>query len=211
MSLTGNQPVYQRAQYPITGVEARQMIGEGETHSLRIAGVREQAEKAAHSLANRVIPRAIPVRAGVSEAGNRTVDNFRIQFPDRLVSQTALGQSTGAEVLDKHIRSSEKSQQDIPAFILTNVECDAPLVPIETAKSRGVKSVAPTPKGISFSRLFNLDDIGAQIGQHRTGKWPGDIARHFDNTNSLKRVIHFITPDRRLASEYKNLTDDNRG
>src|SRR5947209_8785446 len=112
---------------------------------------------------------------------------------------------------ESHARRTEKSQQDIPAFILTNVECDAPLVPIETAKSRGVKSVAPTPKGISFSRLFNLDDIGAQIGQHRTGKWPGDIARHFDNTNSLKRVIHFITPDRRLASEYKNLTDDNRG
>src|SRR5438093_13419923 len=102
----------------------------------------------------------------MSEAGNRTVDNFRIQFPDRLVSQSALGQSTGAEVLDKHIRSSEKFQQDIPAFILTNSECDASLVPIETAKSRGVKSVDPTEQGISCARLFNLDDISAQFGQH---------------------------------------------
>ena len=54
-------------------------------------------------------------------------------------------------------------------------------------RSGAIDKWRPPLSGIVAVRLFDLDDLGAQIGQDLTGKWSGYAVAEFDHDNALKR------------------------
>src|SRR5262249_42905719 len=75
VSLSGSVAVAQRRQYPDAAVEAREQVGERNAdllwQALRFAG---QAHDATHGLDQAVVTGAFRIGSGLSEAGDRAVD-----------------------------------------------------------------------------------------------------------------------------------------
>src|SRR5262249_4410049 len=134
LALAGLEPVHQRAQDAVAGVNAREMIGEGYAHALRLLWIGAQAEEPAHRLPYGIVAGPVAIRPGLAEARDRTINDFGIQRPDGVVPHAALLQRAGAEILNEHIRAGRELDKNLPRIVLADVERQAFLVAVEAAE-----------------------------------------------------------------------------
>ena len=103
--------------------------------SSRIAG---DAHQAAFSLHHSIIASLALPRAGLSESGDRAVDQTRVRRRQRGVVKSQLGQRAGAEVLHDDVGARQQPVQDLPSFRVLEIEGDALLVAVDAQEIRAL-------------------------------------------------------------------------
>src|ERR1043166_370703 len=190
LSFAGLEPVHQRAQDAVAGVNAGKMVGEGDAHTLRLLWIGTQTQQAAHRLPYRVVAGPVAIRPRLTEARDRAINDFWIQRPDRFIAHAAPLERAGPEVFDDDIRAGRELEKNLPRGVLSNVECQAFLVAVEAAKIGRVKIVAPAPERIALAGLLELHDVRAHIGEQQPGERPRHVARDLNHPYTLQRAAH---------------------
>ena len=132
----------------------------------RFAG---NAHQTAHALGDEVEPAAPPVGIREAETGDHAIDEAGVGLLEGVVADTEPVQGAGTEVLDQHVGMRGEPAQDLLAVCGLKVEGDAPLVPVHHHEGSGFIGDLRwhrTARIISAGYLLDLDDVGAEVGQH---------------------------------------------
>ena len=116
------------------------------------------------------------------------------------VVEAELLQAADLEVLNQHIGTRRKPPHDLPSALGGEIGDDRALATIagveirrRTLASGPDEGRAPATRIIAL-RAFDLDDVGAEIGQGLTDPGAGQDARELDHPDSGKRAHAFGEP-----------------
>jgi hypothetical protein len=136
----GGVAMAQRRQDRGHGVHAGEQVGDGDADLLRPAagrvvgdlGARRagDAHQPAHALDRVVVAGAVAVRAGLAEAGDRAVDQARVEREQRGRVEAVAGHVADLEVLDQDIRAHRHRPHQRRAFGRGQVDRDRALVAV---------------------------------------------------------------------------------
>src|SRR6185437_3780532 len=147
-----------------------------------------QAQEAAQPLPDDVVARPLRVRPVPPHARDRAIDQARIELREPRIADAELVGDTGTEILDEHIGVGDELLDDGTALRVAQIEGEAALAAIEGAIHRRVAAaLIPAAKRIATFRVFDLDDLGAEIGEELSGIGPGDETRRLDHAIAGKR------------------------
>ena len=111
----------------------------------------------------------IGMRSFGAVAGNRDVDDLRVDLFQVLIAEAVLLRGAGAEVLAEDIGAGHELVQDLPCLRGFHVQRDtlhAPVVGFEIGAGQAGKHAGGAGV-VAFARHLDLDHLGAQIGhQH---------------------------------------------
>src|SRR6185369_15880085 len=121
-------------------------------------GLARHAHDAAHALRDDVEAAFLPVGAGLAEAGNRRIDDARVDFLDRLVVDAELFGDARPEILDDDVGRGGEFHKYFLALRLLHVERDALLVAIEHRKAIAlvVDLGLEAARAVAFGKSFDL-------------------------------------------------------
>ena len=161
-------------------IHARHQVGGGDTHLLRPAAgqvvpLAGDAHDAAHGLRNQIVAGAARVGPRLAEAGDRTVDEARVERRKGGVVEAVLGEAAHFVVLDEDIGACGEPLDHRLPFGRGDVEGDRALPPVGRHVVGGIGGLGParvaeeggTPgsRVIARTRPLDLDHVGAEIGQ----------------------------------------------
>ena len=109
---SGAAALEQRAEHAVRRVDAGDRIRERRTEKARTVGIDDDAEKAAQRLRDRVVARAIRVRAARAEAADRAVDELWIEILQPLPPGAESLGGAGTEVLDVDVGARDQIVED---------------------------------------------------------------------------------------------------
>ena len=109
--------------------------------------------------------------AGLAIAGDRAIDDLRIDRPQRFVTNSQLVAHPRPEALDDDVGSTRQTQEYLTALRLLEVEPQPTLVAVDAAKedADAVRTLTHDTCVVAGRVIFDLDDVGAQIGQMQSG------------------------------------------
>ena len=114
--------------------------------------------------------------------------SFGLSFEKLFVVQTQALPRRRAEVFDQDICGLQQLEQNLPAFFLAQIECDAFLISIERAETWPVTfvfGVAAAMRVASIGQL-DFDDLAAQVAEQAAGVRPGDMAANLNANSSFE-------------------------
>ena len=200
---TGGVACSQRRLNGYNAVEAGKNIGERHAGflrwAIRLAG---DVHQAAHTLNDEVIPRPGSVRATLTEAGNRAIDNSGIDGGDACEIEAVLGEPADLEVFYNNIGIGRQRSHTVSPFLRRKVDNAGSLAAIRGMKIRGITAaVAALDKRrapgacVVATRAFHLQYIGAEIGEYLSGPRPGEDTCKLKDANASQRCItHRLSP-----------------
>src|ERR1019366_8673907 len=150
--------------------------------------------------------------AGLPEDGGRRHDEIRIAAAKFAITELQLVEHAGREAFEHHVGPLREAHHELAALRIANVERDASLAGVQIVIAhrafRPRASVLEWAEGahrIDAARAFNLDDIGAEIGEiasaHRADHHPTEI----EDVNSFKRRRHLDLLNYRVREERLDL------
>src|SRR5208282_5241958 len=148
-----------------------------------------------------VVAHEVAVRAVLSVASNRAVDDFRAADRERLVVDSQPLGDAGTILLYDHIGALRETKKDLPAGTALQVQRDRFLVAVKRVEWRpaegsrgalrtGLAGLFGAAPGGS-TRLFNLDDVGAQVAENHRAKWTRRKFREVEHLDSGKRRLRW--------------------
>ena len=169
-----------------------------------------QAHQAAHRLDHVVVAGAFGVGPGLAEAGDRAIDERGVDRLQACEIEPVFLQCARLEVLNNDLTFSGKFANQFSAFGLRKVDRYRTLVAVGGEVIGGVALRAirmrgegrtPGARVVSRARLFNLDDVGAQIAENLRRPRPSEHAGKIEHAHAGEaglrdgRVCHQITCD----------------
>ena len=145
-----------------------------------VSGPAGQAHQPGHALGQDVVTgqRRALARA---EPADRAVDDGGVAGGDAVVVQAETGQPAGLEVLDEDVRPVGQLAGYRVVALVGQVQGDRPLVAVDPEEVRAdvaAQGWHPLP-GVVAGRALDLDNVGAEVGQHhrrvRPGQHPGEV------------------------------------
>ena len=136
---------------------------------------------------HRRIGRQFRRRPGLAVAGDRAVDQFRIERVQRSVIELQPPHHAGTKILDQHVGVRDQPANGFDPLRRFQIEHQAVLADIELAEG-GAAIIAHRragPHRLAFGG-FDLDDFGAHIGEHARAVRAGDRGRKIDNAQAGK-------------------------
>ena len=117
--------------------------------------------------------------SGLSEAGDRGVDDVGFDLFDVLEGQAELRSDPRPEVLDHHIAGADEVKQLRMLLGILEIGLDGAFAPVERREIRRSRVGEGTQVTgvITVARHFDLEDLGALIGEHGGGIEAGQHAR----------------------------------
>src|SRR5262249_53669348 len=141
----------------------------------------------AHGLGDKVVARALGVGPVLAEAGDRTVDQPRVQRVEALPVEAVLLQSADLEVLDQDVGLRRQAADDRRAFRTCKINGYGAFVAIARevvgalAAAGVVRALepgrAPGAGVVAAPGLFDLDHVSAEVGEDLGAPRPGQDAR----------------------------------
>jgi hypothetical protein len=112
--------------------------------------------------------RPAAIRASVTKAGNRGIDQAWIQRRKCCVIHLHVSHHTGFEILDNDVSLFGHGANQFKAFRLPKVDRQATLVAVnaEVIDADALLKRAPASHHLAVWRWFDFDDIGPEIGQN---------------------------------------------
>src|ERR1700756_2968491 len=104
------------------------MIGKRNPHTLRLTGIGEETQKAASRLADGVITRHVTIRPLRPKAGDRTINNLKIDLLDIVITQAAFVHDSGTKVLYHYVGIAHQFEGDVTPFVGPQIQRYAFLV-----------------------------------------------------------------------------------
>ena len=155
------------------------------------------AHQAAHRLKDRVIAGARRVGPGLAEAGHRAIDDAGIDGADRFVIELVALEIADLEILHHDVAGFRQLADDLLAFRLGDVDGDRFLAAVGAQIERvvvvllalGIDQIgrAEGARVVAAAGPFDLDHLGAEIGQHLRRQRPGQHARQIKNFDARER------------------------
>jgi len=169
------RPGQQRERGAERAVQAGDVVGHRHRDARgRPVLVASEVAQAAHRLANDAVAGALAVGPVLAKAADAHHHQARVALRELLVAQAPLLQAAGAEVLHHHVAARSELGGDPLALRAAQVDADHRLV----AENAGgverhlVVALAHGAHRVAF-RGFDLDHLGAEVGQQATAERPG--------------------------------------
>src|SRR4029453_2127705 len=160
------------------GGEIEERHAGADRRAARLAG---DGHDAAEGLHQRLVAGAVLARAGASERRDRAVHQPRVDRRQLVVAQAEGLHRAGPEVLDQDVGAGDHALEDRHALRRLEVERHVPLVAVDDQERRGLPVLVRRPRArlVAARGVFDLDDVGAEIGQEhaaeRAGQHPGEV------------------------------------
>jgi hypothetical protein len=123
-----------------------------------------------------------------------------------LVVEAVLDAPRGEQVRDEDLRAIDHAQQRVAGLGAREVEPDRALALVVHVEGRTLGEVRLVARELRAAvavdlaaRQLDLHDVGAQVGQQRSGGGHGDEARHLDDANTSERCVHGETSAPRIT------------
>src|SRR4030095_4851249 len=142
------------------------------TASARFAG---NADHAALSLEYEVERGAVAVWAVLAESRDRAIDDARVAFARRFVSESKASERADAIVFQHDVAFFDQAEKQFLAFRALEIDDDPPLVSMQAHEVGGFAARqrdAPAARNVACARRLELDHLRAEIGKHRRAEWP---------------------------------------
>ena len=179
--------VPQRQQDAVHRVEPGEVVGNRHPDPRRRAvRMPRHVHQAALGLDDGIVPGQVPLRAGLSVAGDRAVDEARVAGRDRVVAEAQLRQAARPEVLDQHVRRVDQTAEHVGAGVGLQIDGEALLAAVQ-AEKEGAPPVPERRPGagvVALGRLLDLDDLGAHVAEHHRAVGTGEDARQVEHPES---------------------------
>jgi len=166
-------------------------------------GFAGDAHQAGHSLDEEVVTRALPIRARLTESGDRAVDESGVVGAERRVIQAVFFEPADLEVLDDDIALSSERSHDLLALGLGEVDRYRALSAIGAKEVRGIargpirvdagpccERGAPAAGIVTGSGSLDLDHAGAEIREGLPRPGAREDAAELEHANLAQRCRH---------------------
>lgn len=209
LAAAGRVPALDRGQDTDGGVQSGQDVGDCDRGFHRsatrlVVGFAVDAHEAAFALKDEVIARAVRIWAIPAVAGDRAIDEARVDVAEVLVRKPVAGEVADFVVLDENVRLLRQFAHDLPALRIGQIDCNRAFVAVRRRKIRGIGRVVarfvryprwpPVTGVVAEPRAFDLDNVRAEIGQHlrapRACQHPGQV----QHQQPRKRSCHVASP-----------------
>ncbi|MNN06385.1 hypothetical protein D3C81_1191750 [compost metagenome] len=180
-------------QHGLRGVHAGHQVHHGHAElQRRRVGFAIERHQPGFALDHQVIAGTLGLGAAAVVAGNRAVDQPGLDGLELFVAQAQLLGAAGLEVVDDHVELRQQVVDDLHAFLALQVQRDRPLVAVHAVEVRGLglaDAHAPVARIVAASGVLDLDDFGAEVGQHLAAQRAGEHARQIEYAYPLKREV----------------------
>ena len=132
----------------------------------------------------------------MAEAGDRAIDEARIDLAEAGVVEAVFRQTASLEVLDHDIGALGEAAHDVAPLGTLEIHRQRLLAAVAGMEIGGVEPFAifageerrpPAARVVAGAGALDLDDLGAEIGQRLARPGPGEDAREFKNFQSGER------------------------
>ena len=196
LALAGAVAVMQRGQRADRrvqrGIAVDDRGGGAERLPDRLAG---QGHQPAHRLAQRIEGRAVAIGAVLAEARDRAEDDVRLQLAQPFVAEAHLVHDPGAEILQDDVGGLDQRGEDLLAALVAQIEAEAFLAAVV---DREIDALAAHQRrrlaGFLAAQLFDLDDLGAEVGEDHAAARAGLIPRQFEHPHAFEGSAHRRLP-----------------
>ena len=127
--------------------------------------------------------------------GDRAIDQARIGRSDRGIVKIKFLHHPAGEILDHHIRLGNELAGHLQRLRSGKVERDAPLVAVEAEIGGALAadfSVLEVPRVVAAVGVFDLDDLGTEVGQRLRAGGPGHDAGEIHHQQSVESRRHTL-------------------
>ena len=183
----GALALVERAQDAVAGIHAAGIVGDGRAADLRLVGIEQQARHAAQRQRDVVVGRPRAVGAGCAEAGDRAVDQPRVRGVQHVPSDAEPLHHAGAVVLQHDVGARDELEQDLAPRVGAQVELHALLAAVEGDEVRAVGVATEVAERVAAGR-FDLEHVGAEIGEHHAGERRGDDRAQFEHAHAFEHL-----------------------
>ncbi len=181
----------QRGEDRLRRIHAGEHVDRGHAELQRsLAGFAVGGHHAGLALDDQVVawPFGLGREAGV--AGDRAVHQPGIELGQLFVAQAQLFRTADLEVLDHHVAARGQLAGQLQARFALQVQRDRALVAVGAVEVRGIARAdaqAPVAGVIAAGRVFDLDDVGAEVGQRHRAHRPRQHARQVQYPHAGQR------------------------
>ncbi len=133
------------------------------------------------------LPRA---RARRAEARERGDHEARVAGAQHVGPQPFGRHPPGAEVFDHGVGAIDETQEDLASLRRADIERDRALAAVGILEGeRGLAFLRGTiAEVVAGARALDLDDVGAEVGENRGRKRPGDYPAEIEDANSFEHA-----------------------
>src|ERR687895_2042466 len=165
-------------------------VGDGDAHLGGTAtGLPGHPHEAGHALRHDVEAGPVAVRAGLAETADGAVEDVRSYVPYGLVADPEAVHHAGTEVLDDQVAVPRHPQKGGPATGVLEVHRHAALAAVGHRErvALAVDLGGESSRIVPGAGLFQLDDVGPQLGENHRAIGPGQEAGEIQNLEPLER------------------------
>ena len=126
------------------------------------------------------------IRTARAEPAQRAGHQARVEVRETCVVKPHRGQHARPVVLDQHVAPLDQPRQRGAALVAAQVEGQRLLVAVERGEIPGepVADDALAAQRVALPRGFDLDHLGAHVGEHHRAERPGQDTRQVDDPDS---------------------------
>ena len=171
---------------PERAVQARpRVVGDEVQGNGRLAvGLADEAEHAGQRQVVHVVGRIVAVGAVLTEAGERAVDDARVEGADGLVVGAQPLHDARPEALHDDVGVRGQLPEDRLALGGLHVEGHAALVAVD--EGEGGPPLRLGVAGLAVAGRLDLEDVGAHVGEHHAGHLRRRHAGHFEDLDPVE-------------------------
>ena len=211
LPLPGHGAVIERGQDCLGRIHAGDEIGDGDAEAQRLTlGGAGDGHQPAFGLHDEIIARPVGQRPVAAIAGDRAMDDPRVERPQGFIIEAEALQGFGHEILDDDIGAAHQLAHQLGPARARHVEGDRLLVAIDREVIGGDAAHAgrrPFPGLIAALGRLHLPDLGAQIGQGHGAPWPRQHPGEIEDLDAFQGGAHAPSPRvqcRRLNFAWRN-------
>lgn len=178
-----------RREHALVGEHAAQRVAEGQRGSRwRPTAESVQGSHPADGLRHRGVPRPLAVRPGLAVRGHPREDEAGIALGQHVIAESPSFQGPGSEALHHHVGGVGRTQEQLTAFVLAQIQRHATLV----ARVHGPEVVTvlfglpPFAERIGPVRRLDLDDVCAVVGQQTAAERPRDQGAELEHPQAVQ-------------------------
>lgn len=163
--------VIQRSADGEAGIQTAEQVTNGHTGTgwarCRPAG---DAHAAAHSLADEVVAGTIGIGAILAKAGDRSINQARIQLFALFIAEAQTAHNTGTVVFQQYISALYQFAEQFFSVLCFEVDGNTALIAVQILEIHAQSTIffqraRVADEVAAGGQVFHLDNIGAHIGQ----------------------------------------------
>ena len=186
-------------------VHAGHDVGDRDARLLRpaagqVVALAGDAHQPGHPLDHEVVAGPLAVRAGLAEAGDRAVDEPRVDLLQVVVAEPVAGEVAELVVLEQHVATRRELAHHALPGGLREIDGDRLLAPVGAGEVRRLGRLlaarilqprrAERARVVPLLRTLDLDHLRAEVGEVLPGPRRGEHAREIEDADVGQRTGH---------------------